>query len=118
VILVGSLVAGGGALPPTGPLGVLGADTWVHAAEYGLLAGLVAWAAVPRTRAAFVRVALAVAGYGVGVELLQLLVATRSTDPGDALANAVGAAVVVAAWAAVRAPGPAGTGGETTSDDG
>lgn len=99
MILVGSLVSGaGGTLPPTGPLGVVGPDKWIHAAEYGLLAGLVAWATTPRTRGESVRILLAVAGYGVVVELLQAPLVTRTASPRDALANLVGAAVALVLW--------------------
>ncbi len=102
VVLVGSLVPGtGGTLPPTGPLGLVGPDKWLHAAEYGLLAGLVAWATVPRTRGEFARILVVVVGYGAAVELLQIPLATRAGDPTDALANGVGAAAAVALWFAL-----------------
>ncbi len=102
VILGGSLAeGGGGALPPAGPLGVVGADKWVHAAEYGLLAWLLAWAVRPGTRRAVVRTFVAVVGYGVVVELLQVPLATRSGDPVDAVANAVGVTLGLLLWRAV-----------------
>jgi VanZ family protein len=118
VILVGSLVeGGGGTLPPSGPLGLAGADKWIHAAEYGLLAGLVAWASVPRTGADHLRILVAVVGYGVAIELLQAPLATRSGDPADAAANAVGAAVVLAVWVALGLSGRTAFGSDVDDGD-
>lgn len=96
-VLVASLwpVAGGGSTL-AGPFGV-GADKYVHAAGYCLLAVLVAGAIRRRRRTLVVTFALVVA-YGAGVELLQNPVPGRSTDPADALANAVGAGAGVVLW--------------------
>lgn len=94
VVLVASLVPGGGATLPS-PFGVVGADKWLHAAAYATLAGAVTFA----DGRAVVGVLAAVA-YGALVELLQFGVPYRSASTLDAVANGVGgligAAVVVA----------------------
>lgn len=98
VVLVASLVPGGGG-SLSSPFGVVGADKWLHAAGYMILAAAVTYA----DGRAVVGVAAAVA-YGVLVELLQLGVPYRSASALDAVANLVGAvAGAVAVAAAVRA---------------
>jgi VanZ family protein len=97
VVLVASLVPGGGAAV-SGPLGVVGLDKWLHALAYAALAGAVTYA----DGRAWVGVLAAVA-YGVLVELLQLGVPYRSASTLDAVADVVGAlvgATVVATLAA------------------
>jgi VanZ family protein len=101
VVLVGSLLP----VPTTAseasvvaPLGI-GADKWVHAASYAVVAGLAAatrgWG---RRVPALVAVAVAVAVFGAGVEVAQSFVPGRTASGADAVANAVGAAVGVAGW--------------------
>jgi len=98
-VLVTSLQpASGGGLPPTGPFGLLGSDRWVHAAGYGVLTALVAWATVPTTARRYLGAFGVVSGYGCLVELLQVPLATRTGDPVDALANAAGTVAVLVAW--------------------
>lgn len=93
-ILAGSLTpAPDGSTPSVTLLGV-GADKWLHAAGYAILAWLVA--AADRGRP-LVAVALAVAAYGLLVETLQVPVPTRAFSALDAAANAAGAATGVAA---------------------
>ena len=92
----------GGSLAGSGPLGLVGVDRWLHAVGDGTLAGLVSWATAPAGRREYVAVLAVAAGYGCLTELLQAPLATRTADPLDALANAVGAGVVVVLWYAVR----------------
>lgn len=90
VILVASLLPGSatGGLPA-------GADKVAHAAGYAAL-GLVGARALPaRSGGELAAVALAAAGLGVALELVQPLVG-RDASPLDAAANAVGAAAGVA----------------------
>lgn len=87
VVLVASLVPGGGG-SFSSPFGVVGADKWLHAFGYAVLAGAVTYA----DGRALVGVAAAVA-YGVLVELLQLGVPYRSASTLDAVADGVGALV-------------------------
>jgi hypothetical protein len=109
VVLVGSLVPAPstGDASLAGPFGV-GADKWVHAAGYAVVAGL---AAATRDRhgvtasprpvlrfAAVIAVVAAVAAFGAGVEVAQSFVPGRTTSGADAVANTVGAAVGVASW--------------------
>jgi VanZ family protein len=90
----------GPALPP-----VEHADKVLHAAEYGGLAGLAAWAlARGRLRTITARMALtawAVAAvYGASDELHQYFVPGRQSDWRDLAADAIGAAAVAGAlWA-------------------
>lgn len=101
-LLVGSLIpfpapdAGGVVL--AGPFGV-GADKWVHAAGYAVVAGLAAATRGPRRGLlALVAVIAVVAAVGVGVEVVQSVVPGRTTSTADAVANTVGAAVGVVCW--------------------
>lgn len=73
-------------------------DKWVHALGYATLASLLAWA---RSARAFVAVAAAVlvaTVYGAGIELLQGLVASRSTSVLDFAANSIGAILAGTVW--------------------
>ncbi|MBX0287343.1 VanZ family protein [Haloarcula salinisoli] len=92
LLLVVSLVptpeTGGPPLPA--PLGIA-LDKWVHAASYGALTGLLAWARRSREVVVVGALAAFAVGYGVGIELLQGLVPSRGTSGADAVANAVGA---------------------------
>jgi VanZ family protein len=101
VVLVGSLLptpTAASEASVVAPLGV-GADKWVHAASYAVVAGLAAatrgWG---RRVPALVAVVVAVAAFGAGVEVAQSFVPGRTASGADAVANAVGAAVGVAAW--------------------
>lgn len=80
------------------------ADHLLHAAGYGLLAVVVARAAVrgrSRVRAAAAGFAVAVVA-GAGTELLQAPLPWRTATTGDLAADAVGAGVALAAWLAWR----------------
>jgi len=107
LLLVVSLVpvpetsgAGGPAL-----LGV-GLDKWVHAGGYGVLTGLLAWGRRSRDVAAVATLVVLVAGYGVGVELLQTLVPSRTTSVADAAANGLGASLCALCWLVADAGPP------------
>jgi VanZ family protein len=95
-----------GPAPPTeprGPFGLVGADTWLHAVGYAVLAGTLVPGGAADSETAPLRtflVAVAVAtGVGLGVELLQWPHPDRTASLSDAAANLVGA--VVGAGAAV-----------------
>ena len=109
VVLVGSLVPvpATGDVSLAGPFGV-GADKWIHAAGYAVVAGLAAAtrerrdvSASPRRvlrLVAVVAVVAAVAAFGAGVEVAQSFVPGRTASGADAVANTAGAAVGVAGW--------------------
>lgn len=84
--------------------GVPGADKLLHAAAYGLLAVLVAralsaWPAAGRSPTWIAVAAAALAAlYGASDELHQALVPARTSDVGDWLADALGAAAGAGAW--------------------
>jgi VanZ family protein len=103
-MLVGSLVpapATTADVAVAGPFG-LGADKWLHAAGYAVVAGLAAASRDWRRRAlALVVVVVAVAAFGAGIEVAQSVVPGRTTSSADAVANTVGAVVGVAGWALV-----------------
>lgn len=101
VVFVGSVLplpSAGGDVAVAGPFGV-GADKWVHAASYAVIAAL----AVSRRLTRFetpgaiglVVVVLAVAGFGAGIEVAQSFVPGRTASSGDVVANTVGAVVGV-----------------------
>lgn len=111
VVFVGSVLplptGGDAGVALAGPFGV-GADKVVHAVSYAVIAGLaVVGLAVWGTRqrgsrasvglAGLVAVVLAVAAFGAGVEVVQSVVPGRTASGADAVANAVGAVVGVAA---------------------
>jgi VanZ family protein len=90
-------VTGGGPdVALAGPFG-LGADKWLHAASYAVVAGLAVWTVRARRARdgalALVAVVLAVAAFGAGIEVVQSFVPGRTASGGDAVANAVGATV-------------------------
>ncbi len=107
-VIAASLLPADGGGTATTLLGV-GADKWLHAAGYAVIAVLAdgADAADAGHRRPWPVVVAAVALLGFGVELAQLPLATRAFSLLDAAANAVGATVGVAihrlAWA-VRTP--------------
>lgn len=93
-----ALPAGSAPLDATGPLGVA-ADKWIHAGGYAVLAAAVAATLGRRPGARVVLlVLLAVVGFGLGVEGVQAVLPWRDGAPGDAAANAAGAALALAAW--------------------
>jgi hypothetical protein len=89
-----------------GPLGLVGADKWLHGVGYAVLAGTLVPAAsrADRDRSGLRLVLFAVAvaaGVGLGVELLQWPHPGRTASLADATANLVGA--VLGAGVAVAA---------------
>jgi len=94
------------AAPPSGPgPGPIGIDKLYHASGYFGLGLAVAYALVDAERSLAVRLAVVFAlpvVYGVGVEVAQTFVPVRAFDPIDALANAVGGALAVVAYAVVE----------------
>jgi hypothetical protein len=99
----------GGGTTTLGPLGLVGADKWLHAVGYAVLAGTlvpaVSRADSDRGRRRVVLLAVTVAtGVGLGVELLQWPHPGRTASLADATANLVGAvfgvgvAVAVGRW--------------------
>lgn len=94
------------AAPPAGPdTGSIGFDKFYHAGGYFGLGIAVAYALVDAERPVAVRLAVVFAlpvAYGVGVEVAQAFVPVRAFDPIDALANAVGGALAVVAYALVE----------------
>jgi len=85
--------------PPPGLTDVAPLDKWLHVLAYAGLGGALAYALAdgtqPRPHRAATVFVLA-AGFGLGIELVQGLVAYRYMGPGDALANAVGAGLSLA----------------------
>ena len=86
-----------GASPAVGTGGTGGASafTVAHLVAYGALAWLLVgvWSSNARDPRAVVSAIAVAAAVGVGVELLQVTVAARTTSAADALVNAVGATV-------------------------
>ena len=88
----------------TGPLGVLGLDKYLHFFGYAALALVLAYALAGNSpEYVAVAVFLGAAGFGLGVEFLQLPIAYRTFSLADAAANAAGATVVAVCWPVVRA---------------
>jgi len=88
-----------------GPLGVVGADKYLHALGFGGFAFVLAYALARRDpTVAAVAVLVGTVVFGLAIELLQLPLAHRSFDWLDLVADAVGATVVAVCWrvAAVR----------------
>jgi len=88
-----------------GPLGVVGADKYLHALAFAGFALVLAYALARRDpTVAAVAVLVGTVAFGLAIELLQLPLAHRSFDWLDLVADAVGATVVAVGWrlAAVR----------------
>jgi VanZ family protein len=83
--------------PTLAPLGI-SLDKWVHAGSYGVLTGLLVWARRSRDVAVVAALAAVAVGYGIGIELLQGTVPSRSLSGADVVANAVGAVAGAAGW--------------------
>jgi len=91
----------GSSMIQTGPFGALGYGTWLHGLAYAGLAVTLAYAFQGRPwrdRTVLLAVFLLAVGYGMGVELLQSTLATRTADIGDLLVNAAGAAIAAVCW--------------------
>ena len=98
LVLVVSLVPAPETGGPTPELLGVALDKWIHAGSYGVLTGLAVHGGRRRDLLAVGAVAALVVGYGVGIELLQMLVPSRSLSGADMLANTVGAALSGIAW--------------------
>ncbi|WP_435184968.1 VanZ family protein [Halobellus sp. EA9] len=104
IVLLASVVDPSGVLPAQGANGsggglAIGLDTWLHLGAYSVLAWLLAAAfdaSGPRRGAARLAVVVAFA-VGVGIEFVQAPLAARTASVADAVANAVGAVIGVAA---------------------
>ena len=100
LLVVSLLPASGETMAATGPLGVVAVDLWFHAGGYALFALLLARATGATTVQSLLAVLALVALYGLAIEGLQTVVATRQFSLFDALANTAGATVAVAVRAA------------------
>ena len=103
-ILGSAIVPTGDAVARTGPFG-LGLDLWLHALAYAVLEATVLAAIVGSREPSLPTGALSipatlptVTAYGLVIEGGQLLVPYRHASVADALANAVGAGVVLVGW--------------------
>ncbi|MFB6090503.1 MAG: VanZ family protein [Halobellus sp.] len=94
------LLAGGGS-GAAGP----GVDTWAHLAGYAVLAWVLAAAFGGSERRGALLAVVVASAVGVGAELLQAPIPTRTASVADAVANAVGAVVGAASRTAWRARG-------------
>lgn len=90
------LLAGGGS-------GAAGVDTWAHLAGYAVLAWVLAAAFGGSERRGALLAVVVASAVGVGAELLQAPIPTRTASVADAVANAVGAVVGAASRTAWRA---------------
>jgi len=104
-ILVSAIILTGDAVARTGPFG-LGLDLWLHALAYAVLEATVLMAIVgswepslPTGSLSIPATLPAVTAYGILIEGVQSLVQYRHASVADALANAVGAAIVLVGWA-------------------
>lgn len=93
VVVVGASVINppSGSLAPTGPLGLVGVDKWIHGVTYATFVALLCyalWTATSRPLPVAVVVAIV---YGAGVEIVQSFVPLRAFSLLDVLANAIGA---------------------------
>lgn len=82
-----------GGVPAVGPLGLVGADKWVHATAYAVLTVFLAYALRATTFRLLVAVAVVASVYGVGIELVQSTLPFRTFDRLDAAANTLGVLV-------------------------
>lgn len=99
-VVAASLVPLGSAAGSAAPVG---ADKLLHAVGYAAIAATTCRAVRARSARMLAFVAVGAVALGAGVELLQGVVPTRQPSLGDAVANAVGALVGVAAAVAARA---------------
>ena len=89
-----------GGLAPTGPLGLVAVDKWLHVLGYAALTLLIAYAVWPSTTRWLALPGALALGYGVVIEVVQAFVPARSFSVADLGANAVGVALAAALlWA-------------------
>ena len=84
-----------GGLAPTGPLGLVGVDKWLHLFGYAALTLLIASALWPPTTRRRVLAGTLAVGYGAVIEVVQAFVPVRSFSAADLGANAVGVTLAV-----------------------
>ncbi|WP_084802625.1 VanZ family protein [Halorientalis sp. IM1011] len=90
-----------GGLAPTGPLGLVAVDKWLHVLGYAALTLLIAYAVWPSTTRWLALAGALALGYGVVIEVVQAFVPSRSFSVADLGANVVGitlAAALLWAW--------------------
>jgi VanZ family protein len=88
--------------PPEVPqaLWVIGLDKMVHAALFAVQAALAAWALAERNRPVWPAM-VGAAAFGAATELQQHFMPSRSMELGDFLADAAGAVIGLAVFAAL-----------------
>ncbi|KAB1197263.1 MULTISPECIES: VanZ family protein [Haloferax] len=102
VVFVASVLpAASGSLTPTGPLGVVGLDKWIHAVGYAGLGFGVAYALQARGVTESGTAVVVAAVFGACIELVQALLPYRSFSLLDMGANLFGAFVGGVLWYAV-----------------
>ncbi|MFC4550162.1 MULTISPECIES: VanZ family protein [Halorussus] len=100
VIFYGSVLDSPGAsLSPTGPLGLVGLDKWLHALGYAALGAALAVALRGDADRAILLAVVVSVGYGVGIEFVQAAIPARHFSVADMAADTVGAAVGAGATA-------------------
>ena len=98
VVVASVLPTPAGGLTPTGPLGVVGVDKWMHAVGYAVLGFGVA-SALGTRRAREIGWAVAAASlFGATLELVQALLPYRSCSLFDMGANVFGAVLGGGLW--------------------
>jgi len=98
-ILLASILPAGGVGRTAGPLGVVGLDKWFHTVGYTLLAVAIATAVIERhPRRAGIIVFAGALGFGIGVEVLQLVLPYREFSWLDVLANGIGPLLIAVGW--------------------
>jgi VanZ family protein len=98
VVLVASVVEPSGGARTLGPFGLVGADKWSHALAYAGLTAALTYASIKGGRG---RLALAVGVavvFGIAIELVQWPIPYRTASVADALADALGACLLVLGW--------------------
>lgn len=113
-VFLASVVDLGPAGAPTfGPLGLVGADKWFHAAGYAAFALAVAFALVAGGPSGVLLALVVPVAFGAGIEVLQAFLPPRTASTTDALANAVGALLGVTGWWVAGSRKPKGASSRT-----
>ncbi|KAB1186699.1 MULTISPECIES: VanZ family protein [Haloferax] len=104
VLVVSVIPTPPGGLSPSGPLGLVGVDKWVHGIGYaGLSLGL-GFASQARRPAEIRTVVVVASCYGACIELVQATLPYRSFSLADMGANVVGAVLGGVLWYVVVRP--------------
>ncbi|KAB1192446.1 antibiotic resistance protein VanZ [Haloferax sp. MBLA0076] len=99
VVLVASVVpTPPGGLTPSGPLGLVGLDKWVHGVGYAVLGFGLALASRAQRGTEIGHVIVVASAYGAGIELVQATLPYRSFSIADAGANVLGAVLGGLLW--------------------